>query len=75
MKIKERERELTPQRLNYAVEKIKNKGFEPLILEDGKELTFLRSNGKEVRLFVYTGWWSGKGIGSGRGINNLLKLI
>lgn len=28
-----------------------------------------------IKLWPYTGWWSGKGIGSGRGIHNLIKRL
>lgn len=28
-----------------------------------------------VKLYPYTGWWTGKGIGSGRGIHKLIEKL
>jgi len=70
-----REDELTPKRLEYAVKKISEKGFNAEIQPCNQKIIFERAKNKTVVLFVYSGWWSGKGIGSGRGIENLLKLL
>jgi hypothetical protein len=28
-----------------------------------------------IKLYPYKGWWSGKGVGSGRGVDNLIKQL
>ena len=68
-------KQLEPERAQYALLQITNKGYDCTISEDGKKITFERAQEKTVVIFPFTGWWSGKGIGSGRGIHNLLKLI
>lgn len=40
----------------------------------GKEIFFLH-NFEVIILFPYSGWFSGKGIGSGRGLKNLIKKL
>lgn len=71
----QRERELSPIRMKYAVDKLTDRGYHVEISPCGKKLQFERVPGKTVVLFPFSGWWSGKGIGSGRGIHNLLKLV
>jgi hypothetical protein len=71
----EREKILTPKRLQHAYETLDALGYEIYISECEKKLTFDRKPNKTVVLFVYTGWWSGKGIGSGRGLNELIKTM
>lgn len=60
----------TPNRMEYA---------KKLLAENGHTVThsdsgLLNVNGY-IKLWVFTGWWSGKGIGSGRGIHNLIKAL
>lgn len=70
-----REIELTPKRMKYALDKLSDLGYNITQSPCGKKLTFDRKPGKTVVLFVYSGWWSGKGIGSGRGIDKLIKTL
>lgn len=72
---KEREEILTPKRKEYAIKKLQEKGIYEITCVDDKRIEFYRTRDKKVVLFPYSGWWSGKGIGSGRGINELLKLL
>lgn len=69
----ERERRLQPQRMQSCMESIKKMGFKPYQVDD----TELRFDllGNTCKLFPYSGWWSCKGIGSGRGFNKLLEKI
>lgn len=68
---KEREA-IEPSRLEYATDKLMEAGHRVgLDREDNKVLVI---NGF-IKLWPYTGWWSGKGIGSGRGIHNLIKKL
>ena len=43
-------------------------------IEQSKCLQF-EFKGSTVRFFPYTGWFSGKAVKDGRGLNNLLKQI
>lgn len=71
IRLEERQK-IEPTRFEYAVDKLMEAGHRvgrnP---EDDKSI--IVNNG--IRFWPYTGWYSGKGIGSGRGIHNLLKNI
>lgn len=71
----ERERILTPKRKEYAIKKLQEIGIKEFVCFNDVRIEFYRAYNKKVVLFPYSGWWSGKGIGSGRGIDNLLKLL
>lgn len=64
-----------PSRYDYAKKHLSDLGCE-LLEEDkaNKSLTYLYKKLKFV-LYPYTGWWSGKGLGSGRGVNVLIKKL
>lgn len=70
---KEREAELQPQRMEYAVEQLCEAGFN-LVIEDGTKIKFLFKD-KWVTFYPYSGWHTGKTIKDGRGLQNLLKQI
>ena len=68
----EREKELEPERMKYAIEQIEALGYK---VEDyGKSLWFT-FKGKTVMFYPYSGWATGKTIQDGRGIAKLLKQI
>ena len=69
----EREKELQPKRIDYAIEKIRECGIETT-LSDETKIQFL-FKGEKVTLFPYSGWASGKSIKAGRGLQNLLKQL
>lgn len=69
----ERQKELEPQRMTFAKESIQKLGFE-ITLETENELRF-DFNGSTVKLFPYSGWFTGKTVNDGRGIEKLLKQI
>jgi hypothetical protein len=60
----------TPDRMAYAMKLLKENGHTVISTEVGQ----LTVDGYII-LWVYTGWWSGKGIGSGRGIHDLVKKL
>lgn len=60
-----------PQRIDYAIKLLHNSGHRMDKTLD--ETKFLVDD--FVDFWPYTGWWSGKGIGSGRGVKNLLKQL
>jgi len=43
--------------------------------EDGKGYRVTLHDGRIVLFWPYSGWWSGKGIGQGRGFKKLLSTI
>jgi hypothetical protein len=61
------------RRLKYALDKIMALGL-TITFQSKSELRFWFKE-KEVRLFPYTGWFTGKSIKDGRGIANLLKQL
>lgn len=69
----ERQNQLEPSRMDYAVKAVKNEGYE-IINQTEKHFQFY-FNKNVVTVFPYSGWFSGKGLVAGRGIINLLKQI
>ncbi len=61
-------------RLVYATKRITELGYICKWVEQSKCLQF-EYKGSIVRFFPYTGWFSGKTIKDGRGLNNLLKHL
>jgi hypothetical protein len=70
---KERQMELEPKRIEYAMQKINDKGYEPIQVSE-TEINF-ELNGHKIYFFPYSGWHSGSGIKQGRGLSKLLKQI
>lgn len=68
---KEREAK-EPSRLNYATDKLMQAGHRVSL--DPADNKCLIVNGY-IKLWAYTGWWSGKGVGSGRGVHQLIKRL
>lgn len=64
---------LQPKRMQYCMETLKGLGLSPKQIDD-TELN-VDINGNICKLWPYSGWWSCKGIGSGRGIRNLVAKI
>lgn len=69
----ERQNELEPKRIDYAVQQLESLGIE-ILSRDERKITFL-FKGEKCVLFPYSGWHTGKSIKDGRGINNLLKQL
>lgn len=67
---KKKKARLEPDRMAYAAKLLRENGHEVVSTEPG-EITV---NGF-IKMFPYTGWWSGKGVGSGRGIHELVKKL
>lgn len=59
-----------PGRVQYAIEQLEKAGHKVVKIDDQS----IKVNGT-VTLWPFTGWFSGKGVGSGRGIHNLLKKL
>lgn len=69
---KEREKELQPKRIDYAVKELVKRGYS-VIQDDTKVQFFYKDN--IVTFYPYSGWATGKTITDGRGIDNLLKQL
>lgn len=60
-----------PERMEYALRTLREAGF----IADAMDHQTINIVEYRVTLWAYTGWWSGKDIGSGRGIHKLIKAI
>lgn len=69
----EREKELEPKRLSFAKNTLEHLGYTVDVVS-GKELQFYH-DGDMVRFFPYSGWFTGKSVTDGRGINKLLNQL
>ncbi len=69
---KDKEKALQPKRIEYAVKELVKRGFS--CIQDDAKVTFFYK-GEKVVLFAYSGWFSGKTVKVGRGIDNLLKQL
>lgn len=63
---------IEPSRFEYVVDELMKAGHR--VGRDPKDDKAIIINGY-IRLWPFTGWWSGKGIGSDRGIHKLLKRL
>lgn len=68
----EREKKLTPQRIQKAIIELEKRGYRPK--SDGVSLSFSHKESKIV-YYAYSGWASGKTIKDGRGLKNLLNQL
>ena len=69
----ERKIELEPERMEYAIKKIRECGI-VTTLSDKTKIEFL-FKGEKVTLYPYSGWHTGKSIKDGTGLQNLLKQL
>lgn len=72
--MKEQRLKKEPGRVKYATDKLQALGYEVYYREDQKCIEFIY-RGSIVRFYPYTGWYTGKAIQDGRGINKLLKQL
>lgn len=70
-RLKERQA-IEPSRFEYAIDRLKSAGYR--VEKDPEDFKSLIVN-RYIRLWPFTGWWSGKGIGSGRGIHKLIEKL
>jgi hypothetical protein len=68
-----RQIELEPKRMQFAKDALLSMSI-PYICPTDKSIQF-EFEGKVVTFFPYSGWFSGKSVVPGRGIQNLLKQI
>lgn len=73
----ERQKELEPERMQYAKNKLNELMFEitsEINIDNKKYLEFVYK-GEVVRFYPYSGWATGKSIKDGRGLQNLLNQL
>lgn len=63
-----------PGRWQYVLSVLRDKGYQPVEDPEGKCIRF-SFRGNTVTVWPYKGWFSGKGVKDGRGIDKLLKQI
>lgn len=68
----ERRQGLEPKRFKYAQDKFDEHGIE--WRKDSSDPSLMLVDGY-IRFWAFTGLYSGAGLGSGRGIHNLIKAI
>ena len=69
----ERQQQLEPCRIEYAVKRIEELGYE-IIYRDNLMIKFIHK-GQPVFFYPYSGWASGKTIQDGRGLSKLLNQL
>ncbi len=70
---KDRQINLEPLRMEFAICKINEIGFEVSTPNDKYILFYYK--GEIITYYPYTGWATGKTIDDGRGLKNLLKQL
>ncbi len=73
----QRQEELEPQRMEWTKKQFEGMGYkiDDIELNGGKGFTITTPKGLSIQFWPYSGWWSGKGIGQGRGFSKLVKAI
>lgn len=69
----ERQIEETPKRKEFARKQLEKRGYE--ITDESDSWLKFEYKGNTITLFPYSGWWTGKGIGSGRGLMKMLAKL
>lgn len=69
----DRQKELEPKRMEVAIESIEAFGYE-IHFKDDSRISFMFKE-KQVTLYPYSGWHTGKSIKDGRGLQKLLTQI
>lgn len=69
----ERQQHLEPRRMQYAIDQLSEHDVHIIHMGE-KSLKFL-FKGHPVTFYPYSGWFTGKTVQDGRGIDNLLKQI
>jgi hypothetical protein len=74
----ERRESLEPSRVQYATDLLIEAWYAVAWDEREKAIYVYNANDRKnhiAKLYPYKGWWSGKGIGSGRGIHKLIEKL
>lgn len=68
-----REQKLQPERMKFAQKALSHLGYTVNVVSEN-EIQFIHK-GETVKLYPYSGWFTGKSIKDGRGIANLLTQL
>lgn len=74
----QRRKSLEPSRVQYATDLLTEATYAIGWNAREKAIYVYHSNDRKhhiAKLYPYKGWWSGKGIGSGRGVHKLMKKL
>jgi len=71
----ERERELGPKRKQYALTELGKLQTISDIQSGNDDCVTFEYRGHRITFWAYSGWFTGKGVVAGRGINNLLQQL
>ena len=69
----EREQKLQPERMKFAQKALAHMGYSVTQVSEN-ELQFIHQ-GETIKVFPYSGWFTGKSIKDGRGIAKLLTQL
>ena len=75
---KERRKSLEPSRVQYATDLLIEARYAVAWDVGEKAIYIYKANDRKnhiAKLYPYKGWWSGKGIGSGRGVHRLIEKL
>lgn len=75
---KERRKSLEPSRVQYATDLLIEAMYAVGWNANEKAIYIYKRNDKKnhiAKLYPYKGWWTGKGIGSGRGVHKLIEKL
>lgn len=68
----DREAKLQPARIESCRKELEALGYE---VEDHGTMLVFEFQGNKIKLYPYSGWFTGKGINDGRGFGKLLRQI
>jgi len=71
--IEEKQEIQEPIRMQYAREQLTRLGYE--VAQIGPHALRFTFNGQPVTLYPYSGWFTGKTVKDGRGIDRLIKQV
>lgn len=71
---KERRNRREPGRVAFVEKQLANIGYKTEYDGLNKCLIF-KHEGNTCKIYPFTGWWTGKGIGSDRGVKKLLRKL
>lgn len=77
-KRKERRKSLEPSRVQYAKDLLTEARYAVAWDVGEKAIYIYKANDRKnhiAKLYPYKGWWTGKGIGSGRGVHRLIEKL
>lgn len=71
---KERRDRIEPRRVAFVEKQLSSIGYRTKYDSFDRCLIF-KHKGNVCKIYPFTGWWTGKGIGSDRGVKKLLRKL